>query len=298
MNKMKEIEELIENYKQQKMIHSEAAWSKLSRRIRINTLIHKVWDIGKTAAVLLLPLLLIYQYVIMPNRAQNNMEMIHLISAPGIVTNVALPDGSRVWLNSQSELTYPSNFHKNERTIQLKGEAFFQVTSDKKNRFNVETSEGVVVSAYGTEFNVSAFEGDANAVVTLVKGKIETAHAHSESRTLLEGQKAIVDTNRGNIEIMDADTYVETAWIDGKMVFRREKLENIAVKLSRKFGVSIQLEGDAIKEWEYTATFQHETLDDILLLLQRSAPITYTITRQEQLDNKTFSKTVVTIRSK
>ena len=154
------------------------------------------------------------------------------------------------------------------------------------------------MSAYGTEFNVSAFEGDANAVVTLVKGKIETAHAHSESRTLLEGQKAIVDTNRGNIEIMDADTYVETAWIDGKMVFRREKLENIAVKLSRKFGVSIQLEGDAIKEWEYTATFQHETLDDILLLLQRSAPITYTITRQEQLDNKTFSKTVVTIRSK
>mgnify|MGYP002224223255 CR=1 FL=1 len=70
------------------------------------------------------------------------------------------------------------------------------------------------------------------------------------------------------MEVVGADTYVETAWKDGKMVFRREKLEIIAQKLSRKFGVVIQLEDDTLKNYEYTATFTDETLEDIFGLAQ------------------------------
>ena len=97
--------------------------------------------------------------------------------------------------------------------------------------------------------------------------------------------------------IVQADTYVETAWKDGKMVFRREKLETITQRLSRKFGVIIQLEDDILKDYEYTATFTDETLEDILDLLKRSAPITYSISRQEQQENNTFSQRIVTIKS-
>ena len=98
--------------------------------------------------------------------------------------------------------------------------------------------------------------------------------------------------------MVTADTYVETAWKDGRMVFRREKLDKIATRLSRKFGVDIRLEGDRLKEYEYTATFTDETLEDILDLLKRSAPITYSISKQKQLNNETFTRREVIIKSK
>jgi ferric-dicitrate binding protein FerR (iron transport regulator) len=98
--------------------------------------------------------------------------------------------------------------------------------------------------------------------------------------------------------VVTADTYVETAWKDGKMVFRREKLEKIAEKLSRKFGVNIRLEGEKLKEYEYTATFTDETLEDILDLLKRSAPITYSMPKRKQLDNETFTRREVIIKSR
>ena len=91
--------------------------------------------------------------------------------------------------------------------------------------------------------------------------------------------------------------YVETAWKDGKMVFRREKLDKIVARLSRKFGVDIVLDGDRLKEYEYTATFTDETLEDILDLLKRSAPITYTIHKQRQLDNDTFTRREIIIKT-
>jgi len=116
-------------------------------------------------------------------------------------------------------------------------------------------------------------------------------------RELAAGQKVILTPRTGEIDIVDADTYVETAWKDGKMVFRREKLEVITHRLSRKFGVIIHVEGDGLKDYEYTATFTDETLEDILELLKRSAPITYTISRQEQFENNSISQRTVTIKS-
>jgi transmembrane sensor len=116
-------------------------------------------------------------------------------------------------------------------------------------------------------------------------------------KELLAGHKVVLTPRTGEMVIVQADTYVETAWKDGKMVFRREKLETITQRLSRKFGVIIQLEDDILKDYEYTATFTDETLEDILDLLKRSAPITYSISRQEQQENNTFSQRIVTIKS-
>ena len=220
-------------------------------------------------------------------------------SAPGMVTKTILPDGSEVWLNALSSLTYPQRFTEKERTVQLSGEAYFKVASDKKHRFNVETPQEMVVSAYGTEFNVNAYESETNHEVTLVSGQVEVSSEIDSRATeaLAVEEKAILQVKTGNIHVVTADTYVETAWKDGRMVFRREKLDKIVTKLSRKFGVDIRLEGDRLKEYEYTATFTDETLEDILDLLKRSAPITYSISKQKQLDNETFTRREITIKS-
>lgn len=298
VKQVKAIYDLSERLRKQKRIDSSKAWDKLSRRITFNSFRVKVWNITRTAAAVLLPLFLLHQFVIQPMLKTTPSEMITLASAPGMVTKAVLPDGSEVWLNAQSELTYPRRFTRKERTVRLSGEAYFKVVADQKNRFNVMMPGDITVSAFGTEFNIHAYHDEPDYQVTLARGDIEVEAVRSmQKEILVAGQKAVLTPQTGEMYIMQADTYVETAWKDGKMVFRREKLETITQKFSRKFGVIIQLEDDILKDYEYTATFTDETLEDILDLLKRSAPITYSISRQEQQENNTFSQRIVTIKS-
>lgn len=299
VDQARRVYDLSNNLGKQKDIDTGKAWNLLSRKIKFNSFRIKIWNITRTAAAILLPLFILHQYVVQPILQATPTEMVTLVSAPGIVTKAVLPDGSEVWLNTQSELTYPVRFTGKERTVQVSGEAYFKVSADKKNRFNVKMPGDIVVSAYGTEFNVHAYSDEPGYQITLARGNIDVEAVHAmKKETLAVGQKAILTPQTGLMSIVQADTYVETAWREGKMVFRRENLETIAQKLSRKFGVIIRLEGDTLKGYEYTATFTDETLEDILELLKRSAPITYSITRQEQRDNNTFTQRVVTIKGK
>jgi transmembrane sensor len=293
---------LLENYEKQKTIDAVADWEQLRKRITSDRNRRLFFNYLRNTAAILLPLFLVYQYTLYPilKKSGSIVETITVTSAPGMVTKTILPDGSEVWLNALSSLTYPQRFTEKERRVQLSGEAYFKVTSDKKHRFNVETPQKMVVSAYGTEFNVNAYESETSHEVTLASGHVEVSSeiGSKATETLVVDEKAILQVKTGNIHVVTADTYVETAWKDGKMVFRREKLDKIVTKLSRKFGVDIHLEGDRLKEYEYTATFTDETLEDILDLLKRSAPITYSICKQKQLNNETFTRREVTIKSK
>lgn len=297
VKQIKNIYDITDSLNKQKKVDTSNAWNSLSKRIAYNSFRKKVWNFTRTAAAILLPFFALHQLVIHPMLENTPTEMITLTSAPGIVTKAVLPDGSEVWLNAQSELTYPVRFNRNHRTVELSGEAYFKVNSDPKNRFSVETPGDITVSAFGTEFNVNVYPGELLHQVTLTEGNIEVVTASSISRQLGVGQKAVFTQHTGELVVTPTDTYVETAWKNGKMVFRREKLETITHRLSRKFGVIIHLESDELKDYEYTATFTNETLEDILELLEKSAPITYSISKQEQLYNNTFSQRTVTIKS-
>lgn len=298
-NQVRAICDLSDNLIKQKEVNTEKAWGRLSGKITFVSYKKRIWNSARTAAAIVLPLFLLHQYVIHPMLNTNPPEMITLVSAPGIITKAVLPDGSEVWLNAQSELTYPQKFSKKERTVSVSGEAYFKVSADKKNRFNVVMPEGITVSAYGTEFNIHAYRDEKEYQVTLARGNIEVETAGSmNKKALVAGQKAVLTSKTKKMTVMQTDTYMETAWKDGKMVFRREGLDIIAQKLSRKFGVIIRLEGDTLKDYVYTATFTDETLEDVLDLLQRSAPISYSISRQEQRDNNTFTHRIVTIKNR
>lgn len=298
VEQIKALYDLSDNLMKQKEVDSSSAWNKVSRRIKRATVREKAWNYTRTAAAILLPLFLLHQFLVQPLLESTPTEMVTLSSAPGMVTKIVLPDGSEVWLNAQSELTYPVRFTEKERIVELSGEAYFKVISDSKNRFSVVIPGNTTVSAFGTEFNIDSYPDELIHHVTLAEGNIEVGTAHSMKQTLLVGQKAVLSRSTGEMSVVETDTYVDTAWKDGKMVFRREKLETIAQKLSRKFGVEIILEGEELNSYEYTATFTDESLEDILELLKRSAPITYSISRQEQLENNTFSQRIVTIKNR
>ena len=128
-----------------------------------------------TAAILLIPALIssIYFYQRIYRLENQPIEQVELSSAYGLVSKITLPDGSEVWLNSGSKLHYPKQFVGNHRKVYLSGEAYFKVSSDKKHRFDVALSNGITVSAYGTEFNINAYEDDDEIQATLANGSIE-----------------------------------------------------------------------------------------------------------------------------
>ena len=299
VNEIKRAYFLFDNLEAQRKINTEAAWNKLNRKLVQNKTKKLIWNYTRNIAAILLPIFLLQQYVIQPLLNKTPEQIITLCSAPGIVTKTILPDGSEVWLNSQSELSYPLHFKEKERTVRLTGEAYFKVASDKKHRFNVVTPNKTIVSAYGTEFNVNAYKEVANYAVTLAKGNIDVSLDNcSKKQSLIVGQKATIHTTAKTLSISDADVFVETAWKDGKMVFRRENINNIAERLSQKFGVKILVKGNITKEHQFTATFTNESLEDILELLKLSHSIDYTISKQNKLSNDTFSQKVVTLISK
>lgn len=297
VNQIRKAYDLFDNLEAQKKINTEFAWINLERKIQKDKSRKPFWNYIRNTAAILLPLFLVLQYVVQPLFEESpQQEIITLTSAPGIVTKTVLPDGSEVWLNSQSELSYPRLFTENDRTVELIGEAYFKVVSDDKNRFNVIIPNKTVISAFGTEFNVNAYNQDVQYTITLTKGNLDVSLDNlNEKRILKPGQKATVAHLTKTLKISDADTYLESAWKDGKMVFRRENIKNIADKLARKFDVIIKFEGNVSDDNQFTATFTDESLENILELMKLSASIDYSISKQQKLSDSTFSQRIVTI---
>lgn len=292
--------EMSSQLKLQKQIDTESNWKALSRRITFDEYRIKIGQFTRSAAAILLIPVLIVTYTLyqsLKERDNQPIRQVELTTAYGLVSKVTLPDGSEVWLNSGSHLSYPQRFTGDTRTVQLTGEAYFKVTSDKKDRFDVVLPGGLLVSAYGTEFNVNAYTDDKRIEATLVKGNIEVSQTEQPSaRTILPGQQVLFDKENNRMTVSDVNLSVKTAWKEGKMMFRRAKMDEVTQRLSRHFNVEIQLDGKELHDYEYSATFTTETLNEILLLLEKTAPIKCQIIEPEQDSEFTFSKRLVLIR--
>lgn len=293
------IRETTEALKQQSRIDTTRNWNALSQKIRHDKYTHKAWTVIRSAAaILLIPVLIATFSLYNTLKELNNqsIKQIELSSAYGLISKITLPDGSEVWLNSGSHLSYPERFSGSKRTVQLSGEAYFKVTSDQVNRFDVEISNGLVVSAYGTEFNVNAYEDESKIEAILAKGNIEiTQTGQPSSRTLNPGQQVVFDKGNNQMHVSDANLSVKTAWKDGKVVFRRANMDEICHRLSRHFNVDIRLEGEELHDYEYSATFTTETLNEILRLLEKTAPIQCRIIEPKQDSDFAYSRRTVII---
>lgn len=284
-----------------KQINTRQNWEKVSRLITIDKYKKKIISFIRTsAAVLLIPVLIATCSLINTLKEWNNLpvEQVELTTAYGLISKVTLPDGSEVWLNSGSSISYPKRFTDNKRNIQLTGEAYFKVSSDKSNRFDVSTSNGLQVSAYGTEFNVKAYEDEDKIEATLAKGHIEvTQTGQPVYKSLQPGEQAVFYKNNNKIEVDRVNLAAETSWKDGKMIFRRANMNEIVKRLARHFNVDIKLEGEELYDYKYSATFTTETLNDVLFLLEKTAPIKCTVIEPEQTDDLTYSRRTVIIKT-
>lgn len=267
------------------------------------SIIWKYWQ--NIAAVFLIPLIAgnIFYFIQRRNVSPECKKPIYneIFASFGTRSAIKLPDGSSLWLNSGSILKYPEKFIGNERRVFLTGEAYFEVQSNPQKPFIVETSS-LSVKATGTKFNVTGYEADKEADVTLVSGKVEVKMTdglnNQNTSVLKENQHLTFKKDEGTSTITTGDTYKYVSWKDGKLIFRDEPLSYVVKKLSQAFNVDIELKGEELQNYTYRATFKDESLEEILKLLKISSPVDYTEVKREPLPDDSYPRKKITIFSK
>ena len=244
------------------------------------------------AALLAIPLLmtsLVLGYLYFDG-AEEEVKYAEITAATGSVIRYELPDGSVVWLNAGTTLRYPTVFKKDNRSVELKGEAYFEIQADQERPFYVNTRNGLSVYVYGTKFNVNAYENDDYIETVLEKGKVNVITPNRETIVLTPGEQLLYDKQSQKSVKNKVDVYGKIAWKDGKLVFRNTPLEEIFKRLERHFNVDIQYNNRCEKEYRYRATFRDETLSQILDYLAKSAKMKWKIEESQQQADDTVTK--------
>ena len=180
-------------------------------------------------------------------------ELINTIRVPrGGEYNLVLSDGSRIWLNSESELTFPAKFNGNQRKIALKGEAYLEVAKNETLPFIVEV-EGTQVEVLGTSFNVKAYE---NIETTLVEGKVCIRTNSLTEAILNPGEQGVVTKESSEITVKQVDTRLYTSWVKGMFAFRSLSLEEIMKTFERWYSVTVTFENDELKQRRFTGNLR------------------------------------------
>lgn len=191
----------------------------------------------------------------------------------GSKSTFTLPDGSQVCLNSGSAIKYASNMSDaEERVVNVEGEAFFKVKSDKEHPFIVNAGN-LKVTATGTSFNVRSYETSSREHVALLDGVVDVVSGDWNC-TLEPGQTAVFDKSCGS-SVIDLSSAADfCSWVEGKLVFSGVKLSDILDRLEEVYSVEIILDG-SVENCTCYATFSNESIDRILTLLSHIVPIKY-----------------------
>ena len=191
---------------------------------------------------------------------------------------LALSDGSKVWLNSMTELRFPVTFAGEERKVYLTGEAYFEVARDSVHPFIVATDEGMEVKVYGTEFNVDTYR-KGMVKTTLVNGKVGIrVSATGEEVRLSPNQMALFMRATQSIQVENVDPYGAVAWKDGKFVFEDEPIEEIMERLSRWYDVKVFYANERIKKHTFTGIItRFADISDVLHLMEETAAVEFNI---------------------
>nr|WP_288833561.1 FecR family protein [uncultured Flavobacterium sp.] len=192
---------------------------------------------------------------------------------------ITLSDGTVVNMNAGSSLKYPVQFIKgHNREVVLEGEAFFEVTKDKKHPFIVKT-RGVDVKVLGTKFNVSSYKEEADINTVLVEGSVSLSSvvATNEKEMLVPGEKGTWNIQKNGIAVEKVDTRIYTEWMTGELVFRKATFREIIIRLERTYNVTIENNKKELLDKKFNASFNKniESIDKVLQTMSEIQNFTY-----------------------
>lgn len=234
------------------------------------------WVWSSVASVVLLVSISILYLTFLKN---NPVQYSTILVPAGQRVNLILADSTNVWLNANSTFRYPTEFLKENRTVYLDGEAYFEVSKNKKKPFMVKTKQGDILVT-GTHFNVDAYSKYHFFETSLFEGGVELYKDNIKLTSLKPDQKSTLKNGKLTISaITETDSYL---WRKGLIAFRNEKLEEILHSFSKNFNVEIKIQAKKLPQDTYSGKFrQSEGLDYALQILQKSIRFNY------QKDDKT-----------
>jgi len=197
----------------------------------------------------------------------------------GMEYSLTLSDGTRVYLNAETKLEFPTCFRGECRVVKLEGEAYFDVSKDAAHPFIVEMNS-LKVRVLGTSFNLRSYDDEEQVVTTLVEGKVEVA-AGEVSRTITPGMQVIYEKKEGNMNMREVDVSLYTAWQSGKFIFKNERLENVMTYLAKWYGFEYRFIDDHAKNLQIGANLdRYDDMEPIVEMLRRTGLVNIT-----QVDN-------------
>ncbi len=260
----------------------------------------KIYKWYSAAAALLIPVIIAGSILFAERNLQEPLQtenpVISTLIAPrGSRISFSLPDGTHGWLNSGSSMEYSLPF-KNNRKVNILGEAWFDVSHDKVHPFEVIAGDSKV-KVLGTKFNLNAYPEDKYIEIVLEEGKVEFSVPGLLSDIEMKPDERLVFANNTvKLETIEAGKY--SAWVEGKLVFRGDPMDEVARRIERWYNVDVKLMDKELENYVIRGTFQDDSLEDVFRYLSMTSPISYHIIDRKVLDDGTFQKKKVLLYKK
>lgn len=251
-------------------------------------------------------------YFFQPQQVSKGRETIpepqanEISTKSGSKTTLLLPDGTKVWLNANSKISYDKGYGNKLREVVLAGEAYFDVVKNADKPFIIHTHK-MDIKVLGTMFNVKCYPGEKTTETSLIRGSIEVTLKDRQEKIMLKPNEKLVVNNDeiiasellkaattisktgrvkrdnpimslGHLTFYPVDsTVIETAWVENKFVFSSETFEEIALKMERWYNVKIAFADESLKNERLTGNFEKETINEALTAMQLTTSFSFTI---------------------
>lgn len=236
----------------------------------------------QTAAIIVLTLT--FNYLYQAYKIEREPIAMNTVSVPaGQRTNITLPDGTNVWLSARTTLQYPATFNKHQRTVLLKGEAYFDVTKNEKAPFIVQTDQ-YNIEVLGTQFDVQAYPGQEKFETTLMKGSVKVTSQTSPTQTVTLKPEHKVYVEEGQLRVTKVEDFNPYRWKEGLICFKDESFQTIMEDFQKYYGINIIINNQKVLKYSYTGKFrQADGIDYALRVLQRDIHFKYEKNNDEQI---------------
>lgn len=191
---------------------------------------------------------------------------------------ISLPDGSKVWLNSASTLTYPTKFTRFERKVNLTGEAYFEIERNQNRPFRVE-SNNQIVEVLGTHFNINSYDNEDYIKTTLLEGSVRVSlnSEQPNAQLLKPGQQSLTSSSQREIKVQSTDTEKAIAWKNGYFKFKNTPIKEIMKEIERWYDVELIYDGKLAPD-EFTGYISTDVkISGVLKMLEESGGIKFTV---------------------